>query len=659
VTTQVPAIATEPGAAEEPAGPHDAASAVSEWLFRAAVAVAVFPILFAGIRAAADGWFPTTDDGHVAIRSHDVFTLNPPLVGPWSSASAWTHRDVALPGPFEDYVLAVPVRLFGLAAGTWVGVALLHAIAIMVAGWLVRRRSGPVVGAVAMVFVAFLCWSLGAGTLVDPWQPYVPLFVFILFLVGAWSLCDRDLVALPVLAVTGSFLVQTHPSYVLLVILIGVASCGAVWWALRRTAGSASTRRFRSGVTRWSLASAAIGLCCWIPPLYQQITASHGNLGELARALRVAPPGQLTFLQSVRVVASKVVVPPFWLPPSWRSHSFGYFGPRTGLVAAVTALVVATALLAFLTRDALRRGDHTSVAMVVPAGAGVLAAILTAWRAPSPMGFSAAYVRWLWPLGMFVWFVVACMLIRRQVFFRRSVVIAGASVLVAATVGAITTVAWPSGSPLSPRWAAEASDHLIRQALPELRRHHDLVVRLDPSPGVLQVEPGVTAELVVHGVPFRVEGSRRTLTLGSARAAEAERPATALWVVGTPVAPRGSHAVAGFDGLFRSESNELARLTRRLSAALTVNGGVRLTVLGRQMIGGVSLLQYAWNAVEPFAGRPDELIQSPLFAGLAGNDFHGRRVFDVGAMDSRSLTRWGELASRRAQQSVFLFLGPA
>ena len=103
---------------EERVGQPDTTARVSEWLFRAAVVVAVLPILVAGVRAASNGWFPTSDDGHVAIRSHDVFSSSPPLVGPWSSASAWTHRNVALPGPFEDYVLAVPVRLFGVGAGT-------------------------------------------------------------------------------------------------------------------------------------------------------------------------------------------------------------------------------------------------------------------------------------------------------------------------------------------------------------------------------------------------------------------------------------------------------------------------------------------------------------------------------------------------------------
>ena len=53
--------------------------------------------------------------------------------------------------------------------------------------------------------------------LYDPWSQYAPLLPFALFVVAVWCAVAGDLVALPIMVVAGSYALQTHLSYSLLV----------------------------------------------------------------------------------------------------------------------------------------------------------------------------------------------------------------------------------------------------------------------------------------------------------------------------------------------------------------------------------------------------------------------------------------------------------
>ncbi|MEZ5179648.1 MAG: hypothetical protein R2746_15600 [Acidimicrobiales bacterium] len=55
-------------------------------LVGALIAMVVVPVLGAGIRLAAEGWFPTFDDAVIMNRSYDVLTRHTPLVGQFSLA---------------------------------------------------------------------------------------------------------------------------------------------------------------------------------------------------------------------------------------------------------------------------------------------------------------------------------------------------------------------------------------------------------------------------------------------------------------------------------------------------------------------------------------------------------------------------------------------
>ncbi len=75
----------------------------------ALIAMVVVPVLGAGIRLAAEGWFPTFDDAVIANRSFDVLTRHTPLVGQFSLAGSQgppTHS----PGPMLFWYSALSAR---------------------------------------------------------------------------------------------------------------------------------------------------------------------------------------------------------------------------------------------------------------------------------------------------------------------------------------------------------------------------------------------------------------------------------------------------------------------------------------------------------------------------------------------------------------------
>src|SRR5262249_51651383 len=87
------------------------------WLWVLTVALAILPIVVAVVRAILDHWLPVGDDAYFVLRPRDVWTSHIPLLGTWTSASLSTGRDINNPGPLFFDALAVPVTVFGGAAG--------------------------------------------------------------------------------------------------------------------------------------------------------------------------------------------------------------------------------------------------------------------------------------------------------------------------------------------------------------------------------------------------------------------------------------------------------------------------------------------------------------------------------------------------------------
>lgn len=202
------------------------------------------------------------------------------LLGAYSRYG-WHH-----PGPVYFYLLAVPYRLLGPAAGLQAGALLVNAVAAVGVVAAVRHMAGARAAWAAAAVVLAICLGVGPVYLRDPWNPFVVMLPLLLFAVLCTAAAAGWPRALWVAAVVGSFCVQTHVGTGPLVAVLGlmavVVRLRGRWVQAPVHAGRSPTgsHPVRAVVTAASLTALAL---VWLPPLVEQARASVGNLTSLAR----------------------------------------------------------------------------------------------------------------------------------------------------------------------------------------------------------------------------------------------------------------------------------------------------------------------------------------------------------------------------------------
>src|SRR5207302_957452 len=72
--------------------------------------------------------------------------------------------------------------------------------------------------------------AYGAFLLTLPWNPYLPVLWWFVFLLGVWSVIADDLAMLPVAVFAGSMCMQTHISYLGLIGGLGGFTIAVLGW---------------------------------------------------------------------------------------------------------------------------------------------------------------------------------------------------------------------------------------------------------------------------------------------------------------------------------------------------------------------------------------------------------------------------------------------
>ena len=174
----------------------------------------------------------------------------------------------------------------------------LHVAGLGTAIAIAARRGGWRMALGAAAGLALLARAHGAETLAEPWNPYLPIVWWVVFLLTLWSLLCDDLPLLPVAVVAGSFCVQSHISYLGQVAGLGaiVAATTAVsLWRRSHERGDepSGERSARPPLRRalvWVGLSAVLFGVLWLPVAIEQLTAEPGNLAMLRES--VADPAQ-------------------------------------------------------------------------------------------------------------------------------------------------------------------------------------------------------------------------------------------------------------------------------------------------------------------------------------------------------------------------------
>ncbi len=221
-------------------------------------------------------WYPALDYAMIELRVRDVATRDAPMVGLAGRIHGYGLQG-SHPGPVSFWVLWPAYKLFGSSG--WALQAATGAVNLVALGaalWIARRRGGRGVLLGVAAALSLLVLGYGIDRLTEPWNPYMPMLWWVVFLLAVWSVVCDDLALLPVAVFAGSFCAQTHVPYIGLV--GGLFAFVAVVLGVRAGRADGGGRRRLLG---WGALSLGMLATLWLPPVIDELRHRPGNLSIL------------------------------------------------------------------------------------------------------------------------------------------------------------------------------------------------------------------------------------------------------------------------------------------------------------------------------------------------------------------------------------------
>ncbi|MEO7556443.1 MAG: hypothetical protein ABIV94_07565 [Acidimicrobiales bacterium] len=468
------------------------------WAVVVAALLVVGAVGWNAVQAWQQGWVAEGDAALIALRTDDVLSTHPPLLGNPTTAGTNAEQDAHHPGPLEFGLLALPLRALAPSTdGLLLGTALVNAVAVALTLWFAHRRAGPAGGLVAALGLATLLYGLGPEIPHDPYNPHIALLPLALLVTLTWAIIDGDRLALPVAVATGSLIAQSHAYEALLVFgFLGVAAL-VLLGRWRRASGPDEDERLRP----WLLASAGLGVTLWLPPIIDQIEHRPGNLRLLLQEGSSAQPAEGLRFALDRL--ADAITPPFRFLSS--QPSLDDLHSQPGALRLVLAAVVVAALGALAA--AARRRHRTGVArLIVVALVGLALSTAVSARLPQGLASSSRYNhRHWWITGVVAWVALAvgAASLLPPPPRSRTHRMAGVAVLLLALLvvvpGARVSIGDDRGS--SSFGAIAALEGPVADAL---RGRGPVLVVGRGASSFVSVEPGLVAALQLRGIDARV-----------------------------------------------------------------------------------------------------------------------------------------------------------
>ena len=181
-------------------------------------------------------WFPTGDLAQAELHVRGFFG-HPPLVGA-AGRIGTLEQQGSHPGPSMWVALLPTYLLFVRSAyGLMVAMVVLHAVSVVAAVWLARRIGGAALAIAMFGAIVIALRAAGPQFLVQPWNPWAAIVPFLVFLLLVTRIVEGRLAYAPWAVLVGSYCVQCHAGYALLVggLLGGALVLVLVrWWRQRR-----------------------------------------------------------------------------------------------------------------------------------------------------------------------------------------------------------------------------------------------------------------------------------------------------------------------------------------------------------------------------------------------------------------------------------------
>ncbi len=225
-----------------------------------------FPLLVAAVVLAFRPWHPTLDLAMTELRVRDVGGRQTPLIGLPGRIGDFPDQG-SHPGPWSFWLIR-PFHLLsgGRSWGMELGSAALNLAAATGALVIARRVGGTRVQLAVAAVLAVAIRGYGLSVLTHPWNPYFPLFLWLVVLLATWSVLSGDHRMALVVVVVGSIAAQTHVPYLLPAIGMSALALGAL--IARRALWPA-------------FASVGAAAFFWLPAGIDQIRREPGNISML------------------------------------------------------------------------------------------------------------------------------------------------------------------------------------------------------------------------------------------------------------------------------------------------------------------------------------------------------------------------------------------
>ncbi len=342
-----------------------------------ATAVVFAPVLVALIGLVRPTWYPTGDLAQAELHVR-AFWSDPPLVGAAGRIATAEGVQGSHPGPALWLAMwPVYALLGGSSAALMTSVVVVHLCTAALALWLAWRRGGLALVALLAACLVLVVRAGGPEVFTEPWNPWMALLPFLVVLLALWSVLVDDLWAAPIAVLAGSYSVQAHAGYLLVVGGLFLVVLAVVVWRHRRVE--------RARAARWVGLAVLLGVVAWIPPLVDQLRREPGNLSVIRESFG-RPDGPYLGIGEVAEIATVQ----FNLLGPW------VFGPARDSfgVVALVGYVAAVLLWAVAIRSSLRRHASDELALHALLGAAWVLALLSITRI---FGRYFEYtIRWVW-----------------------------------------------------------------------------------------------------------------------------------------------------------------------------------------------------------------------------------------------------------------------
>lgn len=454
--------------------PQTRRTAVTAVIGTALICIAAWPAVATGLSALHLDWHPSGDWALLAMRIEDVGHVTP-LLGPYSRFG-WNH-----PGPLLYWTLAAPYHLLGWSAPAMLAsTAFLNAAALGGTVALAWRRGRLPLAALTALALSILTSTMGPELLRDPWNPYITVLPLALLMVLCWSAAEGDRWAWPAALAVGSFIVQSHIGYAVIVVAVGATAVFLAWRNRAEVPLLPSERRNR----RLLLAiSAAVLIVCWTPVLIDQFFGS-GNLTEILRYFSESTDRPAGLHDALAQAANNLPI----RDAGWLG-GFAMVGADGAVEGGqLRALLVPIALYALTLAAAVMTGARSALRFQIITGVAVASGILATSRITGPMfGY---LIRWWWVLACLWWLSVAWSAISAALSWSRTPQ-RFRQFLPIAIVGLCIVPAFADA-----RGSAHAADHALPPEASSSLLLHDLLPPLIGALGALDDVDAVRVEMI-------------------------------------------------------------------------------------------------------------------------------------------------------------------